>query len=64
MMHAIEIFYEALANGYYQWDDEAVLLSFVNPVEDALAMCQPKVIDDLFKAKENRDDYINDYNFL
>ena len=64
MMHAVEIFYEALANGYYSWDDEAVLLSIVNPLEDALAMCKPRVIKDLLKAKEDRDDYINDYNFL
>ena len=50
-------------NGTYVWDD-SLLLSVVDPLEHAISLCRPDVKTDLVLAKEDRDDYMNDYNFL
>ena len=62
-MYAIQAFFTAMDEGRYVWDD-SILLRVVDPLEQAISLCRPDVKTDLVLAKEDRDDYMNDYNFL
>ena len=62
-MYAIYAFFSAMDEGRYVWDD-SILLRVVNPLAEAFSLCRPDVKTDLVLAKEDRDDYMNDYNFL
>lgn len=62
-MTAITAFMEAIAAGTYK-NDDSVLIDEAEPLTEALALCEGLVQAEMEQAKQDREDYLNDYNFL
>jgi len=62
---AIESFLRASEDGSYK-RDESTLIPSVEPLKEALDTCQQKadIYIEVVLAQQDREDYLNDYNFL
>lgn len=60
---AIEAYLDAIETGVYV-RDESTLIAAVTPLDSALNLCETSIVDEVSKAKTDREDYQNDYNFL
>ena len=60
---AIATYKDALNNGSFKLDN-SVLLPETEPLTAALKLCVGAVNDEAIQAKKDRDEYLNDYNFL
>jgi tRNA U54 and U55 pseudouridine synthase Pus10 len=60
---AIENYMSAIELGSFATDD-SILIPAVTPLSDALSLCNEAVHDEIDGAKQDREDYLNDYNFL
>ena len=63
VVSAINSFITASEDGSYTFD-ESMLIPSVTPLADAMDMCQQGVDTEVTLAKQDREDYANDYNFL
>ena len=59
---AIEDYMGALRSGEIV-RDESLLISQVEPLAAALALCDEAVSSEVAAAEQDREDYLNDYNF-
>ena len=60
---AIEAYMAAVTDGSYVMD-ESSLIPAVEPFTDAFALCSSEVNGEIDAAKQDREDYLNDVNFL
>lgn len=54
---------DALDNGDFTVEN-SVLLPETAPLTPALKLCKGAVTDEVIQAKQDRDDYLNDHNFI
>ena len=59
---ALMTFFDAIDSGDYVVD-ESILIDEVEPLEAALNICKGPVKEEVLQAKQDREDYLNDYNF-
>lgn len=62
-MDAIMAYMEAIDNGSFE-RDESILIEKAEPLTEAMALCKDGVQGEMEEALEDREDYLNDYNFL
>ena len=60
---AVQAYLDAVESGEYVNDDSS-LLGAVEPLEDALNLCDAAVIQEVEGAQMDREDYLYDLNFL
>ena len=60
---AMTAYYTALDDGSFK-TDESSLLPEVTPLEGAMSLCNEAVRDEAASAKQDRLDYLDDFNFL
>ena len=60
---SVEAFMDALDTGLWSID-ESSLIQVGEPLSDAFALCGGNVTDEIALAKEDREDYLNDLNFV
>lgn len=60
---SVEAYFDALQTGLWT-TDESSLIQVGEPVSGALALCADNISEDISLARQDRDDYINDLNFL
>ena len=60
---AIEAYLDAIQNALFVPSD-STLIPAVTPLADALSLCDSAIEGEITKAKQDREDYLNDYNFL
>lgn len=60
---SVEAYFDALTNGLWQADSSS-LLQVGEPLNDALNLCAANVNEDVALAQQDREDYLNDLNFL
>ena len=56
-------YYQALDDGSFK-NDESSLLPEITPLEGAMNLCNEAVRDEAASAKQDRLDYLDDFNFL
>ena len=62
-INAIEAYLKAVEDGSYVID-ESILIKDVEPLKEAMALCESTIDREVASAKQDREDYLNDYNFL
>ena len=62
-MASVEAFFEALDSGMWE-EDASSLIQAGAPMPDAMSLCTENVTSDVALAQQDRDDYLNDVNFL
>lgn len=62
-MAATKAFVDSIAQDLYK-EDESMLLSMIDPMEEALDICGSTIQSEIKEAKQDRDDFIDDVNFL
>jgi len=60
---AVESYMLAIESGDFA-NDDSTLIDAVEPLMSALDLCDPAVVDEIEGAKQDREDYLYDYNFL
>ena len=60
---SIQGYLNALEAGTFVMD-RSILIKEVEPVQAALDICGPEMITKIEKAKVDRENYLDDYNFL
>jgi len=60
---AIEGYLAAIESGNFT-KDEGLLIPSVTPLKEALDRCDPIVVEEIDYAKNDREDYLFDHNFL
>ena len=60
---AIEAYFGSVMEGTFIVD-ESTLIPAVTPLEGALNLCEAEVTNEIGQAKQDREDYLNDLNFL
>lgn len=60
---SVEAYFEAITTGVWIID-ETSLIQTGEPMQDAMALCASNITDDVELAQQDRDDYLNDVNFL
>jgi len=60
---AVEAYMGALESGDFANDDSS-LIAAVTPLEEALVLCDQAVVEEIEGAKQDREDYLYDFNFL
>ena len=60
---AVQTYLDAVESGEFV-DDESSLLGAAEPLDEALALCDSAVIDEVEGAQMDREDYLYDLNFL
>ena len=59
---AITEYFEALEAGSFS-NDDSVLIKAAKPLREAINLCDSQVHKEIGVAEQDRDDYLNDYNF-
>ena len=62
-VEALISYMQAIEGGEFE-RDESILLDMVTPVQSAIARCKSSVVDEMDEAIEDREEYLDDYNFL
>ena len=60
---SVEAYFDALMTGLWI-PDESSLIAVGEPMQDAMALCAANIVDDVALAQQDREDYLNDLNFL
>jgi len=60
---AMTQYYTAIDDGSFEFDESNVLPE-VEPLEGAMNLCNESVVNEAAKAKQDRLDYLDDFNFL
>lgn len=60
---SVEAYFDALTNGLWKADSSS-LIQVGEPLNDALNLCAANVSEDVALAQQDREDYLNDLNFL
>lgn len=62
-MGAVMSYMAAIESGDFE-RDETILIDRVEPLAEAIALCQGSVNEEMEGAIEDREEYLDDYNFL
>lgn len=62
-VNAVGDYLAALESGDFV-NDDSTLLSAAEPLDDALALCDEAVVEEIEGASQDREDYLFDANFL
>jgi len=60
---SVEAYFDAITTGLWT-TDESSLIKVGEPLAEGMGLCSANVSDDVTLAQQDREDYLNDLNFL